>query len=621
MSVSSSSVSGFDAPLPAGQRFLPRDRESFFDAQARNRRTTWRLSALCVIAAVIMGIPLALVVTPLLYGVALIVADTINLFSPLSPAFWRLANEIARFGIVAFESLLQHKAADPRTLVLGTAVLLLPGAAFSVLLWLGINAVFRRAGVGGALLALKAREPNQGELKELQLADVVEEMAIAAGLPAPRVVLVDAPGANAAVIGTSPEDARIVVSRRLIDDLNRDELEGVLARLIASIGNGDLRIAFRVTAIFEACGLLVAIINSPFGPQSRRTLWRIVRCGLSGSGNNPQEAAAVADLLTRSVTLESDDIDRFFDPTTKRSKLRSLRNFLFFPIFFTNFAVKLSLWFFSGLVLGPSVALLWRTRQYLADASAVQLTRNPDGLSSALQRLNQDSGEVPGGGWASHLFVVDPKHSGRMALDPATAQQFRVLAQAWDVSAGGTSQPAQDDAAKYKEASAVFRAAVMGDTGAVARIHAFTQALSVTNPDLAAKIPSPADLAALRTGDPAALVRLRALGTVFGQQSPRRTKTQEQSPDASSWSALGFHPSLKRRLKRLERMGAHIKLEASDSKTWIVGLVFGLIFSPFFLLILALFLLLISIMVVTSMTFLVIWLAFIHQAFALIAHH
>ena len=64
--------------------------------------------------------------------------------------------------------------------------------------------------MGGALLALKAREPNQSDLKELRLADVVQEMAIAAGLPAPRVMLIDAPGANAAAIGTSPEDARIV---------------------------------------------------------------------------------------------------------------------------------------------------------------------------------------------------------------------------------------------------------------------------------------------------------------------------------------------------------------------------------------------------------------------------
>ena len=88
------------------QRFLPRDRESFLDAQRRNRRATWRLSALCVLAAVVMGIPLALIVTPLLYAVALIAADIINIFSPLPPALWaqrgpRCAFWTRRAGLVA----------------------------------------------------------------------------------------------------------------------------------------------------------------------------------------------------------------------------------------------------------------------------------------------------------------------------------------------------------------------------------------------------------------------------------------------------------------------------------------------------------------------------------------
>ena len=77
-------------------------------------------------------------------------------------------------------------------------------------------------------------------------------------------------------------------------------------------------------------------------------------------------------------------------PRTRNPILRSIRNFLLFPIFFTNFAIKLSLWFFSFSMLDPSMALLWRKRKYLADASAVQLTRNPDGLAEALRKLNAD---------------------------------------------------------------------------------------------------------------------------------------------------------------------------------------------------------------------------------------
>ena len=67
-------------PATLEQRFVPRDRQSFFDAQRRNRRATWRLSVLCLLAVVIMGIPLSLIVTPFLYAVTLLAADIVNLF-------------------------------------------------------------------------------------------------------------------------------------------------------------------------------------------------------------------------------------------------------------------------------------------------------------------------------------------------------------------------------------------------------------------------------------------------------------------------------------------------------------------------------------------------------------
>jgi Zn-dependent protease with chaperone function len=128
----------------------------------------------------------------------------------------------------------------------------------------------------GTLASLNAREPNSGDLKELQLADAVQEMAIAAGLPAPKVMLIDSPGANAAAIGTSAEDAHLVLCRRLLDDLNRERLQALIGHLVSSVGNGDLRIAFTVTSVFETCGLIVTLINAPFGRQSRHTLWRML---------------------------------------------------------------------------------------------------------------------------------------------------------------------------------------------------------------------------------------------------------------------------------------------------------------------------------------------------------
>jgi len=607
-------------------RFLPRDRESFFDAQRRNRRATWRMSLFCLLSVLVMGIPLALITTPLLYGLALIIADIINSFSPLPAAFWQFSSDLAHLGLIAIGWLLQQKPADPQVLAVGLAVMLLPGVLLSLVLWFGIKLMFQRSGVGGALLALKAREPNQGDLKELQLADVVQEMAIASGFPAPTVMLVDSAGANAAALGTSPDDARFVVSRRLIDDLNRDEIEAVLAHLIASIGNGDLHIAFRMTAVLESCGLLVAFINSPFGPQSRRVLWRIFRYGFRASigKDNAQEAAVIAKLLSRGSNLETDDIDNFFD-SGRRSSLRSIRNFLFFPIFFTNTAIKLCLWFFSMTTLGPAMALLWRTRVYLADASAVELTRNPDGLASALQKLSYEPGEIPGGDWAAHLFFVNPKSAHHGAPD---ARQRKLIAQAWNTSQNGaTAAPISGGITEFyklqPEFAGTVKAALAGDAQAAERLRTTYHTLQSSDPALAAELPNPDDfLAAARLRDPEALARLMAAHkhALLQKDATQPTKGPSSQPDSSSSHAglISLHPSIERRLKRLARMGAHF--EATKSKSGVIPLVLVLILSPLILLALGLLILLVSIMTMASLVFLVIWLAAIHKVFALLPH-
>src|SRR5262249_36592857 len=245
--------------------------------------------------------------------------------------------------------------------------------------------------------------------------DGVGEMAIAAGLPAPKLMLLDSPGANAAAIGTSPQDARIVISRRLIDDLDRDQMQALLASLVASVGNGDLSIAFTVTSMFETCGLIITLINSPFGKQSRGVLWRIIRYTFSRSTGDVRaaEAAEVAEMLSDTIDTDSSDIDRFFNQANP-GLIRKFFRLIFFPVQFTNIAVEVTLWFFLSVLLGPAMALVWRTRRYLADAGAVELTRNPDALARALQRLSEDTTVVEGGQWASHLFLANPAGGGTL---------------------------------------------------------------------------------------------------------------------------------------------------------------------------------------------------------------
>jgi Zn-dependent protease with chaperone function len=614
-----------------GERFFPRDRESFFDAQRRNRRATWRLSFVSILATIVMGIPLALTITPLLYAAGLLVADIVSIWSPLPSAFWRHADEVARYGYLAIGWLTQGKAVNHQALAIGATVLLLPGVVLSVGLWIAVNSLFRRAGVGGALLALKAREPNQSELKELQLSDVVQEMAIAAGLPSPQVMLIDSSAANAACIGTSPKDARIVVSRGLIEQLNRDELEGALAHLVASIGNGDLRIAFRVTSVFETYGLVLALINSPFGSQSRRTLWRILRYAIAGrkSSDGAKEADAVAQLLARGVGLETDDIDRMFDPTAKRtSVLRSVRNFLLFPIFFTNFAIKLSLWFFSFSILEPSVALLWRKRKYLADACAVQLTRNPDGLAEALRKLNADRGPIPGGAWASNLFLVSPAGRDRVGDANADTEQQQILARMWAASASSDGSgappnisPVAANPLVMSEILATGRAAMGGDQNAVQRMMAFRQAAATALGQPVESLPDISDFAAAQHGDRGALKRLMELSGKFKTNQPVAGDSVETLGDSSNFA--GFFPSLKRRLRRLDKMGAHVELETSrfNFGSIVFLAVLGLILVPLAILAVALLLLLIAILAMASLVFITVWMAFIHELFVVLLHH
>jgi Zn-dependent protease with chaperone function len=624
-------------PASPAASFVLRDPETFFRAQKRNRRATWRMSALGVFAAVIMGIPLTLALTPLLYAVTLVGADIINQFSPLPPEFWQQINGIARLGQRVGDYFINHKGTlDPQQLLGAVALFLLPGMLLTFILWLCMLVLFRRGGVGGALASLNAREPNTGDLKELQLADTAQEMAIAAGLPAPKLMLVDSPGApgapgfgalgwssgaNAAAIGTSPHDARIVISRRLLDDLSRDQLQALLAHLISSIGNGDLRVAFTVTSVFETCGLLVTLINSPFGRQSQKTLWRVVRYGFLGSGAaKSAEADAVAELLAGSLDMNSTDIDRFFNSPQKAGLIRKFVRLIFFPIVFTNMAIEITLWFFLNLLLGPSMALVWRTRRYLADAGAVELTRNPDALAGALERLSQDSTAIPGGAWAAHLFVINPSGDHSVRSSQPTPEQMKQAAAAWAASQGpnpaSASVPPADYGQLKREMMASGLAAFRGDAQAAARVQSFIQAMAAAHGDDAASvhIPNIADIAAAGRGDRAAIARIRAAS----RQESAQVQAKRGSTGLHSQSFLSFHPPLKKRLRRLERMGAQFRAEAHTRMgigAKIFAAVLWLIIGPLLAIAAGLMILVIAMIIGLNLVLLAIWLSVIHWAF------
>ncbi len=606
-----------EATSPA-RNFGPQNPETFFAAQKRNRRATWRMSALCTFAAFVMGLPLTLVLTPLLYAIGMIVLETVNHFSP-QPELLQQANDLAKLGLrVADFVINQRGTLDPGELATGLAFALLPGIVFAFGLWFAMLALFRHGGVGGTLASMNAREPNQSDLKELQLADTAQEMAIAAGLPAPKVMLVDSIGANAAAVGTSAHDARIVISRRLLDDLDRDQLQAILAHLVGSIGNGDLGIAFTVTSVFETSGLLLSLINIPFDGDARRRVWRVVRYILTGG--TPEQKAADAAAIAESLagSLDNDpDTGSYFNKGNP-GLLKKIYRFVLFPLMFTNMVINITLWFFLNVLLGPSMAMLWRTRRYLADASSVELTRNPDALARALQCLSEDNTTFDSGGWATHLFVVNPQgDSGLRGLQPSEAKKAELVS-TWAstahlAAAPGTSAPASaaDWLGVRQEIMATVKAARGGDLQAVARLQEMAR-MAGRDPALQVLTAiNPADAIAAMRGDPAAMLRIQQMKQFHESAQPKRRQQAKMQSFAS------FHPPLVKRAKRLQKMGSHM-IAPVRAGGWVLTVFMTLLYLiivPLLAVAGGLMLFVIAMMIGMNLMLLAVWLTAIHWFF------
>ncbi len=405
----------------------PADRESFFAAQARHRRAAWRLTAAYVVSALALGVPLAPMLTPLIAGGLVLGADVANLVVP-TPDLLPLRS------LVGAEAASTWRALGWPHVVAALALVVLPGALALLLAWLAMRSLFRRAVVDLVLDSLQARPPAHDDLEERQLANLVEEMGIAAGLQPPTLRLLDADAPNAAVLARPDGPATLVVTRGLLARLDRDATQALVAHLVAAAGNGDPRSAFQLLALFRAYGLATAALSSPYGPEGRRTVWRLLRWAVT---HRPETALAEAKrvdaLLARAVSTGSGRDDAHLD----RGGCVPLKNLLMLPFFVAHTAFWVNEQILSTFLLGPLLTGLWRTRRYLADADAVQLTRNPDGLARALAELGDmgDETAVAGAGDASHLFVVWPPgklHLGRsrgfaVSLHPPIPARLRRL--------------------------------------------------------------------------------------------------------------------------------------------------------------------------------------------------
>ena len=262
------------------------------------------------------------------------------------------------------------------------ALLLAPSVLFMVGLWWWVLTAFLRTGTGAGVLELGVRPPDRSDPEEHELVDVVQEMALAAGVAPPRLLLTDAELDNAAVYGRTPDEATIVVSRRMLDRLDRSETQAGTGHLIGSVGNGDLRLLNLVLAVFVTYALAPALLTL-FLRRSRRQVRQVLRA-IRHRDDPLQEARAVRMLLA-----PEDD------------------NSLVAAVVFLTWTLSnlvLNLFFVSPLLLAP-----FRTRRFLADATAVQLTRDGDAMGRTLARLRGVAGAPAPARSAAPYFLLEPE--------------------------------------------------------------------------------------------------------------------------------------------------------------------------------------------------------------------
>ncbi len=232
------------------------------------------------------------------------------------------------------------------SLYMGNSVFLYVAVAFSV----GMNITAYWFSDKIALASAHAREADS--VRYLELHRIIENLAITAGLPKPRIYIIEDPAPNAFAAGRNPQHSVVAVTTGLLDRLDRVELEGVIAHELSHIGNRDILV------------MTVAVVLAGF-------------------------ISVIADMLFRVSLFGGGDRDNKVHPAVMIIGV-------------------------IGIVLAPIAAQLIhlaisRKREFLADASGALLTRYPDALASALQKISSYQAPLRHATSATaHLYISNP---------------------------------------------------------------------------------------------------------------------------------------------------------------------------------------------------------------------
>jgi len=337
----------------------------FFEAQDQAKSLSRKLVLLygLAVAALILGVYLVALVAFGVSGVQEPGVDGLSLFNP------------GLFAVVA----------------VGMGVLIGGGASFR-------TAQLRKGGAAVAeLLGGRRVDPGSTDPKEQMLLNVVEEMAIASGVPVPEVFVMDREsGINAFAAGHTLNDAAVAVTRGALDAFTRDELQGVMAHEFSHILNGDMRLNVRLMGLLFGILLLTVVGRG------------IVRGGFYSGGGRARRSSGGKDSGGQIVLV----------------------------------GIALVILGYLGVLAGRLIqAAVSRQREFLADAAAVQFTRNPDGIANALKRIGgADDGsrlDDHHAEEASHLFFARGTKkalSGLTSTHPPLAERIRRVEPGWDGS-------------------------------------------------------------------------------------------------------------------------------------------------------------------------------------------
>ncbi len=228
------------------------------------------------------------------------------------------------------------------------------------------------AGAGVILAVSGAHELREGE--EPFLRNVVEGLAMAAGIPQPKIWIMEDAGMNAFATGMDPKNSHIVFTRGLITNMKREELEGVAAHEISHIANFDIRFATLAIVMVGA----IAIIGD--------FAWRYVRLGFGGGRDRRGGGFIIILALVFAITA----------PIAAE---------------FIRFAIS-------------------REREYLADANGAKLTRYPEGLASALSKIKGHAAVAGATNATASLYISNPfekDFTGLFATHPPIDERIKRL--------------------------------------------------------------------------------------------------------------------------------------------------------------------------------------------------